>query len=77
MNALQSLRRRSGMLIGGLGSFLVALALLRWWGGEPIVQPSGDVGIVIGVALVALYFVMSDARAPSAGAGPGRAKELR
>jgi hypothetical protein len=76
MTVAQSLKRRSGVLVGGLGSFLVALALFRWWGGEPIVQPSGDFGIVIGAALVALYFVMSDMRAPSAGA-KARAQELR
>jgi hypothetical protein len=76
MNALQSLRKRAGMLVAGLGSFLGILAAMRWSSGEPIFQPSGDIGIVIGVGLIALYFVLSDARASKAGPGQGRAREL-
>jgi len=76
MNALQSLRKRAGLLVAGLGSFLVILAAMRWSGGEPIFQPSGDIGIVIGVVMIALYFVLSDARASKAGPSRGRAREL-
>jgi uncharacterized membrane protein (DUF485 family) len=76
MNALESLRKRAGTLVFGLVSFLVVAAAMRWSNGEPIFQPSGDIGIVIGVALVALYFVLSDARASKAGPQPGRAREL-
>ena len=65
MKPLESLRRRAGWLAGGLVSFLVVLAMFRWTNGEPVVQPSGDVGILIGAALVVLYFVLSDARAPA------------
>jgi hypothetical protein len=76
MKALESLRRRSGMLVGGLVSFLIVLAAFRWWSSEPVVQPSGDFGILIGAALVALYFVMSDMRASPQSVKPGRAREL-
>jgi len=76
MSALQSLRKRAGMLAFGLASFLIVLAAMRWSSGEPILQPSGDIGIVVGVALVALYFVLSDARASKAGPLQGRAREL-
>jgi hypothetical protein len=76
MSALEPLRKRAGLLGAGLGSFLVILAVMRWWSGEPIFQPSGDLGIVIGVAMIALYFVLSDARASKAGPRQGRAPEL-
>jgi len=76
MSAFKSLRKRAGLLIAGLASFLVLLAAMRWWSGEPILQPSSDVGIVIGVALVALYFVLSDARASKASPERARAPEL-
>jgi len=36
------------------------LALMRWSGGEPLVQPSADIGLVIGFIFVAAFFVMND-----------------
>ena len=68
MRALHSLKARAGMLAAGLASFLVLLAAMRLSSGEPLLQPSGDIGVVIGFALVALYFVLSD-RAPSSRQG--------
>ena len=62
MTVMESLKARAGLLIGGGLSFVAALALLRAWSGDPIIQPSGDVGILIGVAMVALFFVISDTR---------------
>jgi hypothetical protein len=76
MNALESLRKRAGMLIAGLASFLALIAAMRWSNGEPLVQPSADIGILIGAAMVALYFVMSDARASKSGPERDRAPEL-
>ncbi len=66
MSPLQSLRNRARMLATGLISFLALLAAFRWSSGEPLVQPSGDVGIVIGVVLIALYFVITDTKAGQA-----------
>ena len=66
------------MLAAGLASFLALIAVMRWSNGDPLVQPSGDVGILIGLAMVALYFVMSEARASKSGcpAGPSAGVEL-
>ena len=50
------------MLIGGALSFIALLALFRALSGDPIIQPSGDIGILVGFALVVLYFVISDTR---------------
>ena len=63
------------MLIAGFVSFLAFIAVMRLWSGEPLVQPAGDVGILIGAAMVALYFVISDRRdgaksAPTSRSGP-------
>ena len=33
---------------------------MRWSGGEPLVQPSADIGLVIGFVFVAAFFVMND-----------------
>ena len=62
MTVVESLRARSGILVGGGLSFVAALAVFRAWSGDPLVQPSGDIGIVIGFAMVALFFVISDTR---------------
>ena len=76
MTPIKSLKARAGLLVAGLASFLALLAVIRWSSGEAIVQPSSDVGVVLGFALVALYFVVSDARASKAGPTAGRAREL-
>jgi hypothetical protein len=41
------------------------LALMRWSGGEPLVQPSGDFGLIVGIVFVAAFFVINDARGRS------------
>jgi hypothetical protein len=38
---------------------------MRLASGEPLVQPQTDLGIVIGIAMVALYFVLTDTREDS------------
>ncbi len=35
---------------------------MRLTAGEPLVQPQTDAGIVLGVAMVALYFIINDRR---------------
>ena len=72
MTAMQSLKKRAPTLLLGLASFLAVLAAMRWSAGDPLFQPSGDFGIVIGAAMVALFFVLNDTR----GGGSPRAPEL-
>ena len=62
MTVGQSLRKRASfLLIGGL-SFALALAVTRWFASQPLLQPQSDLGVLIGLALVMLYFVHSDTR---------------
>jgi len=58
----ESLRNRAGLIVSGAASFVVLVGGMRLASGEPLVQPHTDVGIVVGIAMVALYFVLSDAR---------------
>ncbi len=60
MSVAESLRRRARFLAAGFVSFVVLLALMRWSGGEPPVQSSADIGLVIGFIFVAASFVMND-----------------
>ena len=62
MTVLESLRNRAGLLVSGAASFLVVIAGMRLASGEPLIQPQTDVGIVIGVAMVALFFILNDTR---------------
>lgn len=62
MTVMDSLGKRARFLGAGFVSFLLALAVFRWTGGQPIVQPQSDLGAVIGFALVAAFLVMSDMR---------------
>lgn len=62
MTALESLRKRAGLLVAGGVSFALALFVMRWSAGEPLVQPKSDIGVLIGLALVAVYFVLTDTR---------------
>ena len=62
MTVLESLRNRAGLIVSGVASFAVVIGGMRFAGGEPLVQPQTDFGIVIGVAMVALYFVLNDTR---------------
>ena len=62
MTVLESLKNRAGFLVSGAASFAVLVGGIRLASGEPLVQPQTDVGIVIGIAMVALYVVLSDTR---------------
>ena len=62
MSVLESLKSRAGVLASGTMSFILAMGGIRLNGGEPLVQPQMEVGILIGVAMVALFFVISDTR---------------
>ena len=83
-------RKRADMLIGRLARSWSQMVVMRWSVVSRSCRRRRDVGIVIGAALVALYFVMSDARAsksrrkqePSAGVqlnvrSPSRRKPAR
>ena len=68
MTVLESLRKRARFLAAGAISFALALGVTRWGAGEALVQPQADIGVVIGLAMVALYFVLTDTRtSPDAG----------
>ena len=43
MTVIESLKRRARFLVAGFLSFLVVLAAIRWSGGEPLLQPAGDI----------------------------------
>jgi hypothetical protein len=59
---LESLKERAGLILSGAASFVVVIGGVRLMSGEPLVQPQTDLGIVIGIAMVALYFVITDTR---------------
>jgi hypothetical protein len=62
VTVLESLRNRAGLIVSGAASFVVVIGGMRLMSGEPLVQPRTDLGIVIGIAMVALYFVINDTR---------------
>ena len=62
MTVLDSLKKRAGLLAAGGVSFALVLGLLRGSAGDPLVQPKSDVGVLIGLVLVAVYFVLTDTR---------------
>ena len=62
MTVLELLKNRAGFIVSGVASFIVVIGGMRLAAGEPLVQPQTDVGIVVGVAMVALFFVVNDAR---------------
>jgi hypothetical protein len=62
MTVLESLKKRAGFLIVGGLSFAVALVVIRATGGQPLFQPQSDFGIVLGLVLVAVFFVINDTR---------------
>ena len=62
MTVLESLRNRAGLIVSGAASFIVVIGGMRLSAGEPLVEPQTDVGIVIGVAMVALFFIINDTR---------------
>jgi hypothetical protein len=69
MTVVESLKRRARFLVAGFLSFLVVLAAIRWSSGQPLLQPAGDIGLIIGFVFVAGFFVVSDAyRGPNGSA---------
>ena len=62
MTVLESLKNRAGLIVSGARSFVVLVGGMRLASGEPLVQPQTDLGIVIGIAMVALYLVLNDTR---------------
>ncbi len=62
MTILESLKNRAGLILSGAASFVVLVGGMRLASGEPLVQPQTDLGIVIGIAMVALYLVLNDTR---------------
>ncbi len=70
MTALESLRKRAGLLVAGGVSFALVLFVMRWSAGDPLVQPKSDIGVLIGLALVAVYFVLTDTRNGDAADAP-------
>ncbi len=62
MTILESLKKRGGLLASGALSFVVVIGAMRMSLGEPLVQPQSDVGIGIGLAMVALLFAVNDTR---------------
>ncbi len=62
MTVLESLKNRAGLIVSGVASFVLVIGGMRLAAGEPLVQPQADVGIVVGVAMVALFFIFTDKR---------------
>jgi hypothetical protein len=62
MTVIESLRNRASLIASGAASFVVLVGGVRLASGEPLVQPQTDLGIVIGIAMVALYLVLNDTR---------------
>ena len=74
MSAFDSLKNRGGTFVAGILSFIVLIVAMRMSSGEPLFQPSADVGILLGVVLVGLFFIFSDANASKSGPAKGRTK---
>ncbi len=62
MTVVESLKNRASLIVSGAASFVVLVGGMRLAVGEPLVQPRTDLGIVIGIAMVALYLVFNDTR---------------
>ena len=56
------LLNRAGLIASGAASFVVLVGGIRLASGEPLVQPQTDLGVVIGIAMVALYRPQRHAR---------------
>jgi hypothetical protein len=62
VTVLESLKARAGVLVSGAASFVVVIGGMRLASGEPLVEPQSDTGIVVGVAMVALFLFINDTR---------------
>ena len=62
MTVVESLKNRASFLVIGGASFALALGVTRYSSGEPLVQPNSDIGVLLGLVLIALYFVLQDTR---------------
>ena len=62
MTVLESLKNRAGLIVSGAVSFAVVIGGMRFAAGEPLLQPQADLGVLVGIAMVALYFVLTDTR---------------
>jgi hypothetical protein len=62
VTVVESLKNRASLIVSGAASFVVLVGGMRLAVGEPLVQPRTDLGIVIGIAMVALYLVFNDTR---------------
>jgi hypothetical protein len=62
VRAVESLKSRGSLILLGAISFVVVIAGMRFAGGDPLLQPQADIGIVAGVALVILFLVLNDTR---------------
>ena len=65
MTIVESLKKRSSFLVIGAVSFAIVLGVTRYGAGDPLLQPQADLGVLLGLALVALYFVLQDVRSGS------------
>jgi hypothetical protein len=63
VTVIESLRKNVRFLLSGFASAVVVFGLMRWSNGEPLVQPQSDLGLVLGVILVAAFMVLNDLRA--------------
>jgi hypothetical protein len=59
---IESLRKNATLLLSGLVTAVFALILMRELGGEPLIQPPGDFGILIGAMLVTAFLIVRDIR---------------
>jgi hypothetical protein len=62
MTVPESLKNRAGLIVSGALSFAVVIGGMRFAGGEPVLQPQADIGIVAGVALMTIFLVIHDTR---------------
>jgi hypothetical protein len=62
VTVLESLKNRAGLIVSGAASFAVVIGGMRFASGEPLLQPQADLGVLVGIAMVALYFVLTDTR---------------
>jgi hypothetical protein len=60
MSVIEAFKRRARFLLAGFVSVVAAVGLLRWSSGETLSQPAADLGLLLGFAFVAGFYVMND-----------------